>query len=211
MRILIADAVLSRRAVLSEKILSKQNDATAEEVSSFDELWCQANACESGFDVFLIDIHLPGMSLLAIDVLKKKFPDTPIAIMSEAAQEFDLRAAVQAGVQGYIPGAVTGEYLVSMLRFLLAGGTSVPCSLCWRTKSRNQASSSDAASLFRNLTSRERSILMRVARGLSNKEIGRELGLAEVTIKLHLRGVFRKIGARSRVDAAVITTKSGFV
>jgi two-component system nitrate/nitrite response regulator NarL len=48
-----------------------------------------------------------------------------------------------------------------------------------------------------------------VTRGLSNKEIGRELTIAEVTVKLHLRSVFRKMGARSRADAAVIATKAG--
>ncbi len=52
-------------------------------------------------------------------------------------------------------------------------------------------------------------MLKAVTRGLSNKEVGRELGLAEVTIKLHLRSIFRKMGARSRSDAAVIATKAG--
>ena len=60
------------------------------------------------------------------------------------------------------------------------------------------------------LTQREQDVLRGVVRGLSNKEIGRELNLAEVTVKLHLRGVFRKMGARSRADAAVIATKAGF-
>jgi DNA-binding NarL/FixJ family response regulator len=49
-----------------------------------------------------------------------------------------------------------------------------------------------------------------VTRGLSNKEIARELSLAEVTVKLHLRGIFRKIGAHSRSEAAVIATKAKF-
>ena len=48
-----------------------------------------------------------------------------------------------------------------------------------------------------------------LVRGLSNKEIGRELGLAEVTVKLHFRTIFRKIGARSRAEAAVIAVKAG--
>ncbi len=58
------------------------------------------------------------------------------------------------------------------------------------------------------LSKRELDVLLGVARGLSNKEIARELGLAEVTVKLHLQGVFRKIGARSRSEAAVIATKA---
>jgi two-component system nitrate/nitrite response regulator NarL len=67
-----------------------------------------------------------------------------------------------------------------------------------------------AAAWLSLLTQREQEVLRGVAKGLSNKEIGRELNLAEVTIKLHLRGVFRKMGARSRADAAVMATKAGF-
>ena len=59
------------------------------------------------------------------------------------------------------------------------------------------------------LTARELDVRKALTRGLSNKEVGRELGLAEVTIKLHLRSIFRKMGARSRSDAAVIATKAG--
>jgi two-component system nitrate/nitrite response regulator NarL len=58
------------------------------------------------------------------------------------------------------------------------------------------------------LTNREMEVLRGVARGLSNKQIGRELDLAEVTIKLHLRAIFRKIGAHTRAEAAVIATKA---
>ncbi|HTC84413.1 MAG TPA: LuxR C-terminal-related transcriptional regulator, partial [Rhizomicrobium sp.] len=60
-----------------------------------------------------------------------------------------------------------------------------------------------------SLTARELEVLKGVARGLSNKEIGRELNLAEVTIKLHLRSVFRKIGVRNRAEAAVLATQFG--
>ena len=65
--------------------------------------------------------------------------------------------------------------------------------------------------LIDRLTPRERQVLVRLATGAPNKEIGRELGLADVTIKLHVRQILRKIGARNRSEAAVIATKSGLI
>ena len=73
---------------------------------------------------------------------------------------------------------------------------------------RSAAGASGAPAWLGTLTSRESDVLKLIARGLSNKEIGRELNLAEITIKLHLRNVFRKIGARSRSEAAVMATKA---
>jgi two-component system nitrate/nitrite response regulator NarL len=71
-----------------------------------------------------------------------------------------------------------------------------------------QAASSSQVSWMSALSVRELDVLRQVARGLSNKQIGRELDLAEVTVKLHLRSIFRKIGARTRSEAAVIATKA---
>jgi len=59
------------------------------------------------------------------------------------------------------------------------------------------------------LSPREREVLAAVARGVSNKQVARELNLAEVTVKLHLRAIFRKTGAHTRSEVAVLATKAG--
>jgi DNA-binding NarL/FixJ family response regulator len=61
------------------------------------------------------------------------------------------------------------------------------------------------------LTPRETDVLRATARGLSNKGIARELDLAEVTVKLHLSAIFRKMGVRSRTEAAMLATRAGVV
>jgi len=99
---------------------------------------------------------------------------------------------------------------------LLEGGTSVPADFLVSGDSGSASTESGgwtvrgspAPSWLGLLSKRELDVLKGVARGLSNKEIARELGLAEVTVKLHLRSVFRKIDARSRSEAAVIATKA---
>ena len=144
------------------------------------------------------------MSVDALGRLVSQYPQIPIAVISGTAQRADVRAMLQAGARGFIPKTTTGEQLAHALQLLLSGGTSVPTDVFFDDGAQ------DAADWQSLLTQREQDVLRGVARGLSNKEIGRELNLAEVTIKLHLRGVFRKMGARSRADAAVMATKAGF-
>jgi two-component system, NarL family, nitrate/nitrite response regulator NarL len=77
-------------------------------------------------------------------------------------------------------------------------------------RSDNNGSMDDSA-LNGVLSPRERQVLVRLATGASNKEIGRELNLAEVTVKLHVRQILRKIKARNRSEAASMATRAGLI
>jgi DNA-binding NarL/FixJ family response regulator len=87
---------------------------------------------------------------------------------------------------------------------LLTGGTSIPTEVLM-----DQSAAHKAPSWLTKMSAREKEVLHGVAMGHSNKEIGRTLGLAEVTIKLHLRNVFRKMAVKSRSEAAVKAVKAG--
>ena len=214
MKILVADDHPLYREAASLQIQRLFPDARIDQVTSLDDAWRLAEQADDAFDLFLIDFHMPGMSIDAVAKLAKKFPDTPVAIISGTAQHSEIRAAIQSGARGFIPKTATGDHLALALKLLLAGGTSVPAEILLDDRDEGaphpRAEGDSAADWQSLLTDRERQVLKGVARGLSNKEIGRELNLAEVTVKLHLRGVFRKMGARSRADAAVISTKGGF-
>jgi two-component system, NarL family, nitrate/nitrite response regulator NarL len=172
---------------------------------------------DAKFDLFLIDFHMPGMSLDMISSLVHSYPDTPLAIISGTANTRDVQASIRAGARGFIPKTATGKYLAHAIELLLEGGSSVPTDILLAQDVTDGqegagARASDTVNAPRpgwlvSLTARELEVLKGVARGLSNKEIGQELNLAEVTIKLHLRAVFRKIGARNRAEAAVLATK----
>lgn len=209
MRILVADDHPLYREAASTQIQRLFAGATVDQVSSLDELRALAEGEGAAFDLFLVDFHMPGMSVAAMARLVESFPKTPVALISGTAQRSEIRAAMQSGARGFIPKTATGDYLAHALKLLLAGGTSMPTEVLLTDEAPSQPSGEDAKWMSL-LTVREQEVLRGVARGLSNKEIGRELGLAEVTIKLHLRGVFRKMGARSRSDAAVMATKAGF-
>lgn len=213
MRVLIADDHPLYREALRAQIERLFPDSTVDEVASFDEVMRRGRAPDVAYGLFLVDFHMPGMSANGLRELAQTFPDVPIAVISGTADAADVRTVVQAGVRGFIPKTASGTHLMHALQLLLAGGTSVPADFL-RAGGSDAGAPSDfvstagAPAWLSALTSRESDVLKRVARGLSNKEIGRELGLAEITIKLHMRNVFRKIGARSRSEAAVMATKA---
>ena len=141
-----------------------------------------------------------------------QFPATPIAVVSGSAINADVRAVVRAGARGFVPKTATGPHLSHALEMILSGGTSVPADMLLEDESQSHAKSGGtgamAAAWLEKLTSREIDVLKGLLRGLSNKEIGRDLQLAEITVKLHMRSIFRKIGARNRADAAVLASKA---
>jgi two-component system, NarL family, nitrate/nitrite response regulator NarL len=205
MRVVVADDHPLYRDAAVQQIQRLFSHARIDQVSSLDELRALAEQADTAFHLFLVDFHMPGMSVEALGELVKRFPQVPIAVISGTAHRAEIRAMLQAGARGFIPKTATGDHLAHALQMLLAGGTSVPAEMLF------DGPGGDMPSVWQDLlTQRERDVLRGVVRGLSNKEIGRELNLAEVTIKLHLRGVFRKMGARGRADAAVIATRAGF-
>jgi len=210
MKVIVADDHPLYREAVAEQVQRLFPDAQVIQTASLDEATLLARQAPQDFGLFLIDYHMPGVSIDAITDLVKQFPDTPLAVISGTAQPSDVLAAIRSGAHGYIPKTATSEYLAHALNLLLAGGTSVPAEILLGENEQQSGLEGKAVGWLALLTQRERDVLKGVVRGLSNKEIGRELNLAEVTIKLHLRGVFRKMNARSRADAAVIATKAGF-
>lgn len=203
MRVLIADDHPLYREAAALQIRRLYREAQVQEVSSLNELRA-ATAHVPNFDLILVDYYMPGMSAEALAGLVKEYPSTPLAVISGVAGNADVVAAARAGVRGYIPKTSTSEYFARALQLLLAGGTSIPTEVLME-----QPVSHRTPTWLAKMSVREKEVLRGVAQGQSNKEIGRELGLAEVTIKLHLRNVFRKMAVKSRSEAAVKAVKAG--
>ena len=208
MKILIADDHPLYREALRVQVERLLPEAKVIEVASFDAAVAAAQEDTASYGVFLLDYHMPGMSHEALRQFASTFPGVPIAVVSGTANTADVRAVIQAGAHGFIPKTASGPHLQHALQLLMAGGTSVPADILFPEKPEPGAIEAPSAPWLPLLTARELEVLRGVARGLSNKQIGRELDLAEVTIKLHLRTIFRKIGAHTRSEAAVIATKA---
>lgn len=204
MRILVADDHPLYREAVARQIMRLLPDATVEEAASMDAALVRAEAVHP--DLFVFDFYMPGMSAAAIARLAATFPDVPILVLSGGASPAEVQAVLQAGARGFLPKTATPEQLNHTIHLVLAGGTSVPPEVLLPSG----GAANGAPAWLSALTPRETDVLRATARGLSNKEIARELDLAEVTIKLHLSAIFRKMGVRSRTEAAMMAVKIGF-
>jgi DNA-binding NarL/FixJ family response regulator len=203
MRILIADDHPLYREAVARQIKRSYPDAAIEEASSLYEAVAMARTTDHRPNLFVFDYYMPGMSAKAISDTVADFPEVPLLVLSGWASAASVQIIIQAGARGFLPKTATSEQFTHAIRMLLAGGTSVPADLLVG------APPSGEAPWLTLLTPRETEVLRATARGLSNKEIARELDLAEVTVKLHLSSIFRKVGVRSRTEAAMLASKAG--
>ncbi len=168
-------------------------------------------------DVVLLDNHLPGVKGVdALPALKEVLPAARILMLTVSEDADDLAAALRAGACGYLLKTMEGEALVDAVLRAARGESVVAPAMtgklvhAYRTATGSRDAGADAApSGVALLSPRELEILRGIARGESNKEIGRGLGIAETTVKIHVQHVLRKLGVASRVQAAVIASTQG--
>ncbi len=146
-----------------------------------------------GYDLVLLDYCMPGMDGLGgLTRMLEANRDRPVALMSGTASAHVVQDALRAGAAGFVPKTMSSRGMVNAARIMAAGEIFLPYGLMSETTGGPE------------LTTRERQVLQGLCAGLSNKEIARDLGLQEVTAKLHVRTLSRKLGARNRTHAATI-------
>ncbi len=156
------------------------------------------------FDILLLDLRMPGMNgLNGLVRLRERYPSLKIALMSGEAKNEDVRLALAHGAVGFLPKTLPGTLLLQALQRMLAGEIFVPENMA------ETAAQADANALNGTFTRREREVLDFLLKGQSNKEIARALELEEVTVKLHIRGLCRKLGAKNRTQAAMRAVELG--
>lgn len=203
MRILLADDHALVRDTISV-YLQSEGDA---EVVAVPDLGAAMRAAdtEGPFDLILLDFNMPGMN--GLDGLRaaiRHAPDTPVALLSGSAPNRVAQEAVDAGAAGFVPKTLAAKSLLNAVRFMMAGEVFVPSTVL-----QSPDAPSDGG-LTATLSRREKQVLSGLCRGLPNKEIARELDLQEVTIKLHVRTLCKKLNAKNRTQAAMIARDAGF-
>lgn len=155
-------------------------------------------------DIAVLDVRLPDGS--GIDVcrdVRSDNPDVKCLILTGYDDDEALYAAVLAGASGYVIKDVQGSGLVDSLRKIAAGRSLIDPSLSRRVVERiKQSHTSDPR--LESLSAREREILPLIAEGLTNREIGVRLALAEKTVKNYISGLLSKLGLRRRTQAAIL-------
>jgi DNA-binding NarL/FixJ family response regulator len=152
-------------------------------------------------DLILLDLRMPGMNGLAgLKVLRAESGHAPIVILSAETDPETIRSALQAGAAGFVPKTTRGTTMLNALRLVLAGERYVPDILLAEPAPQGDTVAESNQVLAR-LTRREREVMRLLVDGLPNKEIGRRLKIEVVTVALHLRSIYRKLGVTSRTQA----------
>lgn len=200
MRILVADD----HDLVRDTIAAYLDGGDVDEVRTVATLEdAVAMAEESGsFDLVLLDYNMPGMKgLEGLDVMRAANRGRPVAILSGIATRDVAHAALRAGAQGFIPKTLSARALLTAARFMAAGEVYTPLDFMNGAGAEGQET----------LTRRENEVLRGICEGKSNKEIARDLDLQEVTVKLHVKTLSRKLEARNRTHAAMIARDRGMV
>ena len=155
------------------------------------------------FDLALVDLQMPGSEgAPTIARWRREQPALPLVILSATEDAALVRELIALGVSGFVPKSDAAAVMLQAIRLILAGGTYAPLRFLSDRGSEDSASEGTQPGAF-GLTPRQIEVLRLLARGLPNKVIARELGLAEATVKVHLLAIFRVLQARNRTEAVV--------
>lgn len=174
-------------------------------------------------DVILLDNHLPGVrGVDALPALHDAAPQSRILMLTVSEDEADLAAALRGGAVGYLLKTIEGDALIEaivraeqgdsvvapeMMNKLIAAYRGAPTAAAAATAPATVATT--PATAIASLSPRELDVLRGIVRGASNKEIARQHGIAETTVKIHVQHLLRKLDVSSRVHAAVIAAENG--
>ncbi len=165
------------------------------------------------YDVIVLEFELPGVRGFAgYEAVAAWYPDVPVVILSGAIQRSDALGLIEAGAAGVIPKRLGADALLHALRLILSGEKYLPVTLGDSPDSvgvsAGAAPRKAAGEGTDALTGRQREVLALLKQGLPNKQIAARMGIQEVTVKLHLSKVFRKLGATNRTEAVRIAMES---
>ncbi|MDO8317698.1 response regulator [Rhodoferax sp.] len=182
-------------------------------------------------DVILLDNHLPGVNGVdALPSLLEAAPDACILMLTVSEDENDLAAALRGGASGYLLKTMEGDALTAAVHRAFQGDSIIAPEMMGKliaaykntnvkpepatpafSPSPTAKASTPTELAMASLSPRELDILRGIARGASNKEIARDHGIVEATVKIHVQHVLRKLGVSSRVHAAVMATEQGLL
>ncbi|GAA1072989.1 MULTISPECIES: response regulator transcription factor [Kitasatospora] len=203
---LLDDHEVVRRGV--HDLLDSEPDLTViGEAASVEQALARVPALRP--DVAVLDMRLPdGDGVTVCRELRSKMPELACLILTSFDDEEALLDSIMAGASGYVLKQITGTDLVSAVRTVAAGQSMLDPGATTRLMARLRGDTAPPASDMPALTDREREILALIGEGLTNRQIGERLYLAEKTVKNHISRLLAKLGVERRVQAAVIATQA---
>lgn len=202
-RVLIADDHPLYRDALQIVVAGAFADVECHE--SADIRGTLALLAEGSIDLVLLDLSMPdAVGLDGLQRIRAAHPALPVIVCSADDDPRTVREALRFGAAGYLPkssGAALTRHALGIVR---SGGTYVPSEALREAATQDPASAPRTSAEVEALTPRQERVLELMERGLSNKAIGRELGIGEITVKAHVSAILRKLGVDNRVQAVLV-------
>jgi two-component system nitrate/nitrite response regulator NarL len=164
-------------------------------------------------DAAFLDLMMPGVTgMSAIKIFGERYPALPVIVLSSSEDPEDVRHALAFGALGYVPKSAGPQTILSALRLVLAGEIYVPPLVLLSAAATAEVGfARGGAMAVADLTARQKEVLVWLARGLQNKEIGERLGLADKTVKTHVSAIFRMLHVINRTQAATLAREANLV
>jgi two-component system nitrate/nitrite response regulator NarL len=206
MRILLADDHHLVREAIACYLTRAARDISCAEACDLQQVR-ERLAGDAEFDLIILDYRMPGMNgLSGLDEVRQRAPQSQVVILSGNMDAREAERALGRGAAGVIMKDLRGTALLNALRLVAAGEVYIPAAVFGAGPRRRAAPGRVS---FANLTGRELDCTELLVRGMTNREIAAELEISEMTVKLHLMGAFKKMGARHRSDAVRIAMLHG--
>jgi DNA-binding NarL/FixJ family response regulator len=192
------------RELLERQIAELSDDVRVLHAASLQQVLDLAGGTEP-LDLVLLDLRMPGMNGFAgLQAVRKALPHVPVAILSGQVDPQTIREALQAGAAGSLPKTMRAAGMLNALRLILAGERYIPDMALGAGELAAEGTGAG------DLSRREQDVVKLLLRGDTNKEIARGLTIEEVTVALHLRSIYRKLGVRNRTQAVRLLLERGW-
>lgn len=179
------------------------------ETATLDETL--AAISDPSIDTVILDLSMPGMQgISSVADIKRERSNVRLIVMSASDKRQDVLGALSNGAQGYIWKGEPDDEIANALATLAKGAIYAPAFLATSSTASETEPESEAETPSLDLdcfTPRQRDVMLLLGEGKANKEIARDLDLAESTVKIHLAAVYRILGARNRTQAVVLAQK----
>lgn len=201
--ILIADDHPLFRSALQQALsMGLGAEAHLVEVASIAELEVRLNE-NRDWDLVLLDLNMPGAyGFSGLVLLRGQYPQIPVVMVSAQEEAAVVQRSREFGASGFIPKSSPLETIQDAVRAVLDGDT------WWPPQVEEAAALSEevraASEGLASLTPQQFRVLTMVCEGLLNKQIAYELSVSEATVKAHVTAIFRKLGVRTRTQAALL-------
>lgn len=211
-RILLVDDHALFRKGLAGVLSSEEDFQLVGEAENGNEAWEKAKKLKP--DLVLMDIYMPGGNgLEALRKIKEDVPAAKVVILTVSEEDKNLFEAIKAGANGYVLKDVDPEALFEMLRGVVRGEAPLSASVAVKLVEEfaGRSRTDLEKDITTTLTEREQKVLALLTQGLTNKDIGNRLGIAENTVKNHLKNILGKLHVENRVQAATLALQRGLV